>query len=146
MEQHDDVIKWKHFSRYWPSMRGIHRWPVNSPQKGQWRGAKMFSLICTWINGWLNNREAGDLRRHRTHYDVIVMKILLATWGIVTIICVSELSTLAMVMACLVPRHNLNPCWLFVSWETDKLKYQTLQESAFESGICRSGICVGVMS
>ena len=26
-----------------------------------------------WINGWVNNREAGDLRRHRTHYDVIVM-------------------------------------------------------------------------
>ena len=28
---HDDVIKWKHFSRYWPFVRGIHRWPVNSP-------------------------------------------------------------------------------------------------------------------
>ena len=26
-----------------------------------------------WINGWVNNREAGDLRRHRAHYDVIVM-------------------------------------------------------------------------
>ena len=33
----------------------------------------MFSLICVWINGWVNNREAGDLRRHRAHYDVIVM-------------------------------------------------------------------------
>ena len=33
----------------------------------------MFSLICVWINGWVNNREAGDLRRHRGHYDVIVM-------------------------------------------------------------------------
>ena len=30
-------------------------------------------LICAWINGWLNNREAGDFRRHRTHYDVTVM-------------------------------------------------------------------------
>ena len=47
--------------------------PVNSPQKGQRRGALMFSLICVWINGWVNNREAGDLRRHRAHYDVIVM-------------------------------------------------------------------------
>ena len=47
--------------------------PVNSPHKGQWRGALMFSLICTWINAWVNNREAGDLRRHRAHYDVIVM-------------------------------------------------------------------------
>ena len=70
---HDDVIKWKHFPRYWPFVRGIHRSPVNSPHKGQWRGALMFSLICAWINGWVNNREAGDLRRHRAHYDVIVM-------------------------------------------------------------------------
>ena len=34
----------------------------------------MFSLICAWINRWVNNREASDLRRHRPHYDVIVMK------------------------------------------------------------------------
>ena len=47
--------------------------PVNSPHKGQWRGALMFSLICVWINGWVNNREAGDLRRNRAHCDVIVM-------------------------------------------------------------------------
>ena len=69
----DDVIKWKHFPRYWPFVRGIHRSPVNSPHKGQWRGALMFSLICVWINGWVNNREVGDLRRHRGHYDVNVM-------------------------------------------------------------------------
>ena len=70
---HDDVIKWKHFPRYWPFVRGIHRGPVNSPHKGQWRGALMFSLICAWINGWVNNRGAGDLRRHQAHCDVIVM-------------------------------------------------------------------------
>ena len=190
----DDVIKWKHFPRYWPFVRGIHRSPVNSPHKGQWRGALMFSLIyariknkrlsthsrgwwfetlscslwrhrnevasevrhgwvssefyvlwprsslyqiaacrqlydrvlleptvpvstilfdyivrkhddvikwmcgeftgqrciprtkasdaellcfsliCVWINSWVNNREAGDLRRYRAHYDVTVMK------------------------------------------------------------------------
>ena len=35
----------------------------------------MFSLICVWINGWVNNREAGDLRRYCAHYDVIVMQI-----------------------------------------------------------------------
>ena len=68
-----DVIKWKHFPRYWPFVRGIHRIPVNSPHKGQWRGALMFSLICVWINGWVNNREAGDLRRYRAHYDVSVI-------------------------------------------------------------------------
>ena len=71
---HDDVIKWRLFPRYWPFVWGIHRWPVNSPHKGQWRGAFMFSLICAWINGWVNNREAGDLRHHRAHYDVIVME------------------------------------------------------------------------
>ena len=49
----------------------------NSPHKGQWRGALMFSLICAWINGWINNHEAGDLGRHRAHYDFIVMYWLL---------------------------------------------------------------------
>ena len=54
---------------------GIHWSPVNSPHKGQWRRALIFSLICIWINGWVNNREAGDLRCYRAHYDVIVMSI-----------------------------------------------------------------------
>ena len=67
------VSKWTHFPRYWQFVLGIHRSPVNSPHKGQWRGALMFSLICGQINGWINNRKAGDLRRHRAHYDVIVM-------------------------------------------------------------------------
>ena len=71
---HDDVIKWKHFPRYWPFVRGIHRFPVNFPHKGQWRGALMFTLICARINDWVNNHEAGDLRRYRPHYDVIVTK------------------------------------------------------------------------
>ena len=65
--------KWKHFPRCWPFLRGIQRSLVNSPHKGQWGGAVMFSLICAWINGWVNNREAGDLRRHRAHYDVTVI-------------------------------------------------------------------------
>ena len=73
VQNHDDVIKWKHFLRNWPFVRGIHRSPVNSPHKGQWRGALMLSLIYVWINDWVNNREAGDLRRYRAHYDVIVM-------------------------------------------------------------------------
>ena len=69
---HDDVIKWKHFPRYWPFVRGIHRSPVNSPHKSQWRRALMFSLIYVWMNGWVNNREAGDLRCYHAHYDVTV--------------------------------------------------------------------------
>ena len=48
-----------------------HRWIPCT--KGQWRGALMFSLICAWMNGWVNNGEAVYLRRHRAHYDVIVM-------------------------------------------------------------------------
>ena len=43
------------------------------PAKGQWRGVLMFSLICVWINGWVSNREASDLRRHRAHYDITGM-------------------------------------------------------------------------
>ena len=61
------------FPRHWPFVRGIHWSPVNSPHKGQWHRALMFSLICAWINNWGNNSEAGDLRRHCAHYDVIVM-------------------------------------------------------------------------
>ena len=46
------------------------------PHKGQWRGALMFSLICVSIKGWVNKREAGDLRRHHDHYDVSVMLLM----------------------------------------------------------------------
>ena len=49
----DDVIEWKHFPCHWPFVRGIHRWPVNSPHRGQWRGALMLSLIYAWINCWV---------------------------------------------------------------------------------------------
>ena len=69
---HDDIIKWKHFPRYWSFVWGIHWSPVNSPHKGQWRGALMFSLISAWINGYVNNREAGHLECHHAHYDVAV--------------------------------------------------------------------------
>ena len=58
-----------HLCREFTGPRWIH--------KGQWRGALLFSLICAWINGWVNNREASDLRRHRAHYDIAVMFALL---------------------------------------------------------------------
>ena len=49
--------------------REANHWsPVDSPHKGQWRGVLMFSLICVWTKGWANNRDVGDLRRHRTHW------------------------------------------------------------------------------
>ena len=73
LPEHDNFIRWGHFPRYWPFVRGIHRSPIDSPHKGQWRGALILPLICVLINGWANNREAGDFRRHRAHYDVIVI-------------------------------------------------------------------------
>ena len=66
--EHDDVIKWKHFPRYWPFVRGIHRSPGDFP--AQRPVTRSFDV---WINGWVNNHEAGDLRRYRAHYDVMVM-------------------------------------------------------------------------
>ena len=102
--EHDDVIKWKHFPRNWPFVRGIHRSPVNSPHKGQWCGALMFPLICVGINDWVNNGEAGDLRRYRVHYDVIVMKI----------VCISRRR---------VHRRHLESRWRIsvTSWKGDEL-------------------------
>ena len=73
-ELHDGVTKWKHFPRDWPFVRGIHRSPMN---KGQWRGVLMFSLIYFWTNGWVNNQDADEMRRHRTHYDVTVIKMVI---------------------------------------------------------------------
>ena len=65
----DDVIKWKHFPRYWPFVRGIHRSPRTKA-----RDAELWCFLWSapWINGWVNNRDAGDLRRH--HYNVIVIR------------------------------------------------------------------------
>ena len=69
----DDVSNWKHFPRYWTFVQEMHWSPVNSPYKGKWRGALMYSWICACINVWVNDCVAGDWRRHRAHYYVIVM-------------------------------------------------------------------------
>ena len=66
---------WRHQMESFSALLGFHRSPANSPNKGQWRGALMFSLICTWINGYANNRKAGDLRLHHAHYDLTVISI-----------------------------------------------------------------------
>ena len=52
------------------------------PHKGQWRTALVFSLIRAWINGWVNNGEAGDLKCHRANCDVIVMNHVHVVWNI----------------------------------------------------------------
>ena len=70
---HDDVIKWKYFPRYWPFVQGFtgDRWSPRTKASD----AELWCFLwpAPWINGWVNNREAGDLRRHRAHCDVIVM-------------------------------------------------------------------------
>ena len=79
-DPHDDVINWKHFPRYWPFVRRIHRSPVNSPHKGQWRGALMFSLICglnkrlskqSW--GWWFETQSLLLWRHCNVHGIVVV-------------------------------------------------------------------------
>ena len=66
---------WRHQMKTFSALLAISAGnsPVNSLHRGQWRGALVFSLICAWINGWVNNGEAGDLRHHRAHYGVTVM-------------------------------------------------------------------------
>ena len=79
-----NITWWRHqmetFSALLALCAGNSPVPVKSPHKGQWRGALMLSLICAWMNDWVNNREAGDLRHHRGHYDVNVMKTCFSRW------------------------------------------------------------------
>ena len=75
------------FSALLALCEGNPRSSVDSPHKGQWRGALMFSLICAWTNGWANKREAGDLRRHCSHYDVTVMDWALIRSLVQTLVC-----------------------------------------------------------
>ena len=70
---HNDVIKWKHYSPYWPFVRRIHRHRWIPITKASHAELWCFLWSAPWINGWVNNRDAGDLRRHRAHYDVIIM-------------------------------------------------------------------------
>ena len=67
MGHHDDVIKRKHFPRYWPFVRGM-----NSPtQRPVTRSFDVF---------FENNHEAGDLRRYRAHYDMTSPWCLCCVW------------------------------------------------------------------
>ena len=120
---------WRHqmetFSALLALCAGNSPVPVNSPHKGQWRGVLMFSLICARINDWVNNREAGDLRRHCGHYDVSVMSSLVQ----ITACCLFSASPLT------------EPILIVVNW-TNRNKFQwnfkqntkiSLQESIFEN-------------
>ena len=84
-EDHDDVIKWKHFPRYWSFVPGIHRSLVNSLHKGQWRRALMVFFDLR-LNKWLSKQSWGsDLRCYRAHYDVTILcSWLLGVWLSIT--------------------------------------------------------------
>ena len=66
----DGVIKWKHFSHYWPFVRAPRWIPRTKASDAE---LSWFFFLCAWIHRLVNNREPGDLRRFRPHYDVIVM-------------------------------------------------------------------------
>ena len=87
---------WRHqmktFSALLALCAGNSPVPVNSPHKGQWRGALMFTLICARINDWVNNREAGDLRRHLDHYDVSVTLLSLVL-SLVVFVVINVMTT-----------------------------------------------------
>ena len=108
---HDDVIKWKTFPCYWPFVRGIH-WPGEFPaQRPVTRSFDVFFYqICVWINGRENNREAGDLRRHHAHYDVIVMRsshCKLSHEYFYRYIGVSNACCLVHILKCILLNHRL---------------------------------------
>ena len=69
---HDDLMKWKHFLRYWPL---CERNPlVTSGFPSHRPVMQSFDVsVDLRLNGWANNRDAGDLRRHRAHHHVIIM-------------------------------------------------------------------------
>ena len=112
---------WRHqmesFTHSWPFVRGIHRSPVNSPHKGQRRGALMFSLICVWINAWVNNREAGDFRCYHAHYSVTVMgcrwKIHNILWNI---LCQSPFAYAIYIIKSAVDIITLLPCIRLITY------------------------------
>ena len=136
-DYHDDVIKWKHFPCYWPFVQGIHRSPVNSPHKGQWRGALVVSLIWAWINGWVNNREAVELRRHSRplllHCNVQINAYLAGKyyidynynrWANVLICADFGQEEVIEIIADIPTSHYLNPCWFIANLTLmNKLKW-----------------------
>ena len=98
--------------------------PMNSPHKGQWRGALVFSLICVWLNSWLNNREVGDLRRHRGHYDVNVMSgsRCVIQWQNITYENNNEETFIS--------SHYFILCWVIVNWKLkNKLQLNSNQNT-----------------
>ena len=81
LPSHDDVIKWKHFPRYWPFVRGIHRSPVNSPHKrpvtrsfAVFFDLRMNKRLSKQSWGWWFETLSRPLWRHRNDKRPIIRK------------------------------------------------------------------------
>ena len=76
----DDLCHFVVEGWYQEDKGSLYESPLNSSVTGEFPPQRPVtpgfdvSLICAWTNGWVNNRDACDLRRHRAHYDVTVMK------------------------------------------------------------------------
>ena len=124
---------WRHQMETLSVLLAIFVWnspvPVKSPHKGQWRGALMFSLICVWINGWVNSGEAGDLRRYRAHYEVIVMNHRSHAFGTFFMITLWRARV----------KHEIRPTWrngsmdfIIVTWKYHFHRTQAAQNVIVE--------------
>ena len=131
----------KHFLCYWPFVRGIHRSLVDTPHKGQWHRALMFSLICAWTNGWANNRDTIMLiikKKWVTEFRSPIYRnnSLRPTDASVNLHWLRQ-----WLVAWPAPSHYLNQRWNIVNWTLrNKLQwnlnrnlYIFIQENTFEN-------------
>ena len=107
------AIKWKHYPRYRPFVREIHRSPVDSPHKVQWRGTLTFSLICAWTNSWANNRDPCALIRHGAHHDATIKHCKYAIQPTRPVQCPLRIMSLCMDTTC---RYGTLVHW-FCTWQ-----------------------------
>ena len=69
---HEDVVSWKRFPHYWPFVRGIHRWPVNSPRKGPVMRIVDAYFVVIVENFWTNHRVVGNTMKNNMSLDIHV--------------------------------------------------------------------------
>ena len=144
MEKH--LPWWRHqveiFSTLPALCDGIHRSPADSPHKDQWPRILMFSLICTWTNGWANNQVVGDLKRHRAHYGVTVMWIQMVIHPHRNTCSLYDFGRILKVSS-----KSVNTSWL---WPGDAIlchrTWSALQSSTFcFPNLANAGICYHIV-
>ena len=120
---HDDVFKWKHFQCYWPFVRGIQRSPVGGFPLTKVSDAEL--LICSGTNGWANNRDADELRRHRARSYIQYLAYKLICLHCSDIIEVSSWSSFEVVCSSVVT-FNTSPKdrWCHCLWFRYSLYFQ----------------------